>query len=89
MDSRRKQYLGRDESIALADAVYKAGAAHVYAIEIDEYDQHQNTGKLVIELPDDASARKRVFAWAGKIAREQGFDPEREAGQRYVFVMLD
>ena len=60
-----------------------------YAIEIDEYERGNNTGKLIIELPDDAAARKRVFAWAGKIAREQGFDPEREAGQRYVFVMLD
>jgi len=81
--------LGRDESISLADGIYKAGAPHVYAVEIDEYDQGENTGKLIIELSDDAAARKRAFAWAGKIAREQGFDPECDVGQRYIFSMLD
>jgi hypothetical protein len=81
--------LGHDESVVLADAVYKAGAAHVYAVEIDEYEQGSNTGKLVVELPSNPADRKRVLGWAGKIAREQGFDPETDVGQRYVFVMLD
>ena len=81
--------LGRDESLSLADAIYKAGVSHVYAIEIHKYERGSNTGKLIIELSDDAAARKRVFAWAAKIAHEQGFDPDRDVGQRYVFSMLD
>jgi hypothetical protein len=88
-ENRTLGELGREESLSLADEIYKAGAAHVYAIEIDEYPEGSNTGKLIIELPDDAAARERVLAWAGVIAREQGFDAESDIGQRYVFSMLD
>ncbi|MHC4333566.1 MAG: hypothetical protein ACYSUP_02735 [Planctomycetota bacterium] len=79
-----------DESITLVQEIYEAGAVYVLAVEIDEYPEGQNTGKLVIKLPeDDADARKRVFAWAGNVAQQQGFDPEQDSGQSYLFVMLD
>ena len=79
-----------EESIALIEEVYDAGAAEVLAVEIDEYpDEGQNTGKLVIKLPDDTNARQRVFAWVGEIAQSQGFDAEQDSGQSYLFVMLD
>ena len=83
--------LDREESLSLADEIYKAGAAHVYAIEIEEHPEGSCSGKLITELPDDAAARQRVLAWAGKVASQQGFgdDPDTDAGQRYVFSMLD
>jgi hypothetical protein len=77
------------ESIALVQEIYDAGAVEVLAVEIDDYpDDGQNTGKLVIRLPN-GEQRKGVFAWAGSAAEAQGFDPEQDMGQSYLFVMLD
>jgi hypothetical protein len=85
--------LGEDEttadSIQLVEEIYAAGAVHVLAVEIDSYDEGENTGKLVIELPANAQDREMVLQIAGKIAESQGFDPESDNGQKYVFVMLD
>ena len=79
-----------EDSIALAQEIYDAGAAEVLAVEIDEYeDEVQNTGRLVIKLPDEAEARKRVFAWTNAISESHGFDPEPDTGQHYLFTMLD
>jgi hypothetical protein len=80
------------ESLALVEEVYALGAVRVTAVEIGDYPDMggcQNTGKLVIELPDAQSKRTKVLAWASKIAEEQGFDPLADTGERYVFVMLD
>jgi len=81
-----------EESLALVEKAYAAGAVRVTAVEIDVYADMggcQNTGKLVVTLPDAPSERAEVLAWAGEIAEEQGFDAATDDGQRYVFVMLD
>jgi len=81
-----------EESLALVEKVYAAGAVRVTAVEIDEYPDMggcQNTGKLVIELPDAPSKRTKVLAWASEIAEKQGFDALSDTGERYVFLMLD
>ncbi len=82
-----------EDSLALVDEAYSAGAVRVTAIEIDDYPDFmggaQNTGRLVITLPDSQSKRDKFFAWAGKIAEKQGFDATIDDGQRYLFVMLD
>jgi hypothetical protein len=77
------------ESIALVQAAYEAGALEVLAIEIDGYGDFENTGKLIVKLPTEKGARNRVLHWCGRIAVEQGFDPEEDTGQTHVFVMLD
>ena len=82
--------LPHDESVALAEKIYQAGAVHLYGVEIEEIDpQTKNTGRLVVELPANAQQRKRVLDWAAGVAHEQGFDAESDVGQQYVFVMLD
>ncbi len=43
-------------------------------MEIDSYDDDENTGKLCVELPNDPILRKRVLDWTGEIAEEQGFE---------------
>ncbi|MGH7941322.1 MAG: hypothetical protein ACREFR_09650 [Limisphaerales bacterium] len=87
-----------EESLALVDKAYAAGAVRVTAVEIADYPAFgtknkgklsQNTGKLVIELPEDEPERADVLTWAGQIAEEQGFDATEDEGQRYDFVMLD
>ncbi len=75
--------------IQLVKEIYAAGAVQVLAVEIDSYDEGENTGKLVIELPTKAQDREMVLGIAGKIAESQGFDSEPYNGQRFVFVMLD
>ena len=86
-----------EKSLALVEKAYAAGAVRVTAVEIVDYPAFgsqnagklsQNTGKLVITLPDDPSERAEVLAWAGQIAEEQGFDEVNDEGS-YVFVMLD
>jgi hypothetical protein len=79
-----------EESIAFAKEIYDAGAVEVLAVEIDDYpDEGQNTGKLLIKLPNGSEERTRVFARAGQISQTQGFDPATDSGQSYLFVMLD
>jgi hypothetical protein len=82
-----------DESIDIIKAAYEAGAEEIFAIEIDEYDEsdgvYENTGKLIVRLPSDASARERVVQWCAKQAEAQGFDGEKDEGQTHIFVALD
>jgi len=82
-----------EESIALIEEAYHAGAEEVLAIEIDEYDEddgvHENTGKLIVRLPMESAARRRVLGWCGKQAEAQGYDAEDDEGQTHVFVALD
>jgi hypothetical protein len=78
-----------EKSIEFIEEVFDAGAAQVFAVEIDDEDDFENTGKLCIELLDDPFLRTRILDWTGKIAEEQGYEQEPDIGQRYVFVMLD
>lgn len=80
---------GTEESIEFIQEVFDAGAVQVFAVEIDDDDDSENTGKLCVELPNDPELRQRVLDWTGEIAREEGFDQEPDIGQKYVFVMLD
>jgi hypothetical protein len=90
---KKPRTLGEDEttvgSIELVEELYAAEARQVLVVEIDRYDEGENTGKLVIELPDNAQDREMLFGIAGKIAEAQGFDAEPDNGQKYLFVMLD
>jgi hypothetical protein len=81
---------GSDEaSIALAQEIYDAGAVEVLAVDIHKDPGEQSTGRLVIKLPETRNDRERVFAWAGAMAQSQGFEPDEDEGQTYLFVMLD
>jgi len=77
-------------SITLVQEVYALGATRVTAANIDTYDTgEENTGKLIVSLPKESSARERVFAWCAERAEQLGFEPERDVGQEHIFVMLD
>lgn len=82
-----------EESLALVEQGYAAGAVRVTAVEIEDYSDieggMQNTKRIVITLPDVPAKRAKALAWAGKVAREYGFDVERDIGQRYVYLFLD
>jgi hypothetical protein len=82
--------LGQSGSLRLVKKLYALGAVKVHAVEIDgaPYD-HQNSGRLVLELPADSSHRKAILRYCARWARKLGFDPDREGGQRYMLLMLD
>lgn len=81
---------GQDESIRFVKELYALGAVTVHAVEIDGApSEDQNTGKLVIELPQDQEKRDKLLDFCGELAIEQGFDPDPDIGQRYLFLMLD
>jgi hypothetical protein len=77
------------ESLELARRLYRLGAEKVFAVEIASDEHGENSGKLVIALPTDTEKRKRLFRWAGANARELGFGPDVDIGQKHLFAMLD
>ena len=81
-----------DESIKFVSPAYDLGAVRVTAVEIDPYPDcggAQNTGRLVITLPNDPHRRAAVLRWAGRISESHGFDAEGDTGQEHVFITLD
>jgi hypothetical protein len=78
-----------NESYDFAQKIYECGAVEVLAIEIDNYSDGENTGKLLIVLPNDIEKRKTLFAWNAHNAESLGFESEKDFGQEYLFVMLD
>ena len=87
----------KEESIALAEEIYNAGAREVLTVDMKEYVKShidgkircKNAGKLLIALPEEPRARKQVFRWQVKQARSLGFEGLPDTGQKYLFVMLD
>jgi hypothetical protein len=80
----------REASIDLAKGIYDLGASKVTAVRIDRYpDEEENAGTLVISLPKEKAVRERLFDWAAERAEELGYDPEPDAGQGHLLVMLD
>jgi hypothetical protein len=83
-----------EEARRLIDEIYKAGAAEVLVVDIDEdeIDEQrvlQNSGRLVIKLPESPAEREPLFAWAACNSESHGFDADEDTGQSHLFVMLD
>ena len=79
-----------EKSLDLINEIYRAGAVEVIAVEIDKYpDGGENTGKLVIVMPEEPEKRRKVLEWCSRISEEQGFAAREDFGQRHEFVMLD
>ena len=79
-----------EQSLDLIQEIYKAGAVEVVAVGIDKYpDGGENTGKLVIVMPEEPEKRRTVLEWCSKISEAQGFATHEDFGQRHAFVMLD
>lgn len=81
--------LSHVKSRNLVAKLLKIGAVRVTACDIDQYDQEQNTGHLVVELPSEASSRKMVFREIDRLASQQGYRGDMDNGQRYTYLKLD
>ena len=78
-----------EESLSMIQELYSLGQTKAWAVEIDEDDDLEGTGKLVLELPTVPEERERVIAWGAEWATQLGFDPTPDTGQSHLFVMLD
>jgi hypothetical protein len=78
-----------DESIAFVTRLYDLGAEQVLAVEIDEYPEGANTGHLLVKLPSDGVARRRLFDFERADAESHGFEGTPDRGQEYVYLKLD
>lgn len=81
---------GHARSVAIVRNLYAYGAVRVTAVEIDRYEPHfENTGKLVVTLPDATKARAELFRWCNERAKRGGFDAVKDVGQKHLFISLD
>ena len=80
---------------AFIDSLYAAGADTVWVLNVaqdsalvaDEGGPYADA--LLVRLPSDRAARSRLFAFGAREARHEGFDPDRDSGQRYLYFWWD
>jgi hypothetical protein len=78
-----------DEMRTMADELYAAGAITVYVTDIEEFQGREIAAILVLQLPADEPARKRVFEWENAFAKATETEGARDVGQRYLRIILD
>lgn len=81
--------LSHTKSRNLVAKLLKKGIVRIFACDIDQDEQEQNTGHLVVELPTDADVRKTVFREIDRLASQQGYRGDMDDGQRFAYLKLD
>jgi hypothetical protein len=69
------------------DQIYQTGAKKVYAAGIDSVGIDDFISHLLIELSDDADARKAVVKMADAMNHEQ--TPTKDGGRKFIVVPMD
>lgn len=84
------EFTSATKSKVLVTGIYGAGATKVLAVDIKADSKgNQRTGKLIVALPKNAEARETIFKWCKKQGNALGFSPERDGGEKYLFLLLD
>lgn len=78
---------GKKQAIDLVENLYRRGAVKVYVADISS-DQvfGELTAQMVVVLPEDAAARKKLFEWYNS---SFGDDVQKDQGQKYLLLTLD
>jgi hypothetical protein len=78
------------ESLKLVREIYHAGATEVIAVDIEAFpDRKQNTEKLIVTLPSKPAERKAVFAWCSRQGKKISYSPEKDSGEKHLYILLD
>ncbi|MGH7695591.1 MAG: hypothetical protein ACRENH_11460 [Gemmatimonadaceae bacterium] len=85
----------REAARAFIDSLYAAGADSVWILNVqtdsamvaDEGGPYADAP--LVRLPNADSARNLLFDFEAREARHEGFDPERDRGQRYLYFWWD
>lgn len=73
----------------LVRRLVETGCPKVVACDIEVEDGEENTGHLVVELPQGAAERAKVLKAIARMAARQGYRGDPDDGQRYAYVKLD
>lgn len=77
-------------SIEFVEDFITNGATRVLVVNIDTYDDgSQNTGQILVELPNKAAKRKTALKFCNKQNNLTGFSPVKDTGQRFIHIRLD
>lgn len=85
----------KEAASAFVDSLYDAGADTVWVLNVDkdsvsvEREGGPYADALLVRLPTNRAARSRLFDFGAREARSEGFDPERDRGQRYLYFWWD
>jgi hypothetical protein len=75
-----------EQSTDYVARAYNAGAVWVIAVNIS--DDGMTANELVLEVPEDKKSRGKVFRFERAQAMREGFEGEKDVGQRFVFLKL-
>lgn len=79
-----------ETSMALVKSLYELGAVRVWVFDIVALPTgEENSGRLIVQLPESPDKRKRLLKKCAEVGAEQGFDPEPDQEQCYTLLMLD
>jgi len=79
----------RKEVMKFVEDFYKAGSKKVMIVDIESHDGKDFAGGLLVVLPKDQAARKKVFEVGGKADEAFQNDPTTDEGQKYLYYTFD
>jgi hypothetical protein len=81
----------KSRAVAFVKKIYELGAVRVVAVDINrEFPEHEDTDKLIVELPKDPEARAKIFRFHNDFALSRCWDAETpDEGGRYLMFWWD
>ena len=89
------RFESRAGALAFVESLYALGADTVYVLNVQEdsdllaAEGGPYADALLLRLPQDRVARTRLFEISAREAQREGFEPERDRRQRYLFFWWD
>jgi hypothetical protein len=89
------RFEGLAAAAAFIDSLYLLGADTVYVLNVQQdsawlaREGGPYADALLIRLPAAPETRAGLFAQGAREMRKEGFDPDRDRGQRYLYLWWD
>jgi hypothetical protein len=82
--------VSRADMLKMVEALYAAGATKVWISDIHEMNGGEVAAGVIVQLPDDPAARKRVFEYDANWRKEvEDEEKNPDMGQKYIVYSLD
>jgi hypothetical protein len=78
-----------EQSVEFVEELYRLGAKEVLAVKIDRNMPYESINTMIVALPSDPNARRKIFSFEGKRTGSEGFDPYEDYGQSHLHVWFD
>ena len=84
----------RAAALDAVNGLHRAGATDICVTNVTKVDRGagEMTSNLVVALPTDAGARKKIFAWIARWEKDAAIDSEArttDVGQKYFVINTD